>query len=152
MKMFSINNEFSELVNMTLLKQQALTENSDRIQQEMIDWSAKSPNFFQDNKPSERKYTTRRIKSRNFLSNIQYTGINKENFYTENFIFNVYLLGTKNLNPFSLDRKLNDQNKHEMIYMLWKECMPQKNYKHICKEKNFFTLTGKMCSSQRSLK
>ena len=70
MIMFSINNEFSELVNMTLSKQQALTENSDSIQQEMIDRSAKSPNFFQDNKPSERRYTTTRIKSRNFLSNI----------------------------------------------------------------------------------
>ena len=70
MIMFSIKNEFSELVNMTLSKQQALTENSDSIQQEMIDRSAKSPNFFQDNKPPERRYTTTRIKSRNFLSNI----------------------------------------------------------------------------------
>ena len=30
-----------------------------------------------------------------------------------------------------------------MIYMLWKECMPQKFYKHICKEKNFHYLNGK---------
>ena len=50
---------------------------------------------------------------------------------------------TKNLNPFSLDRKLADKNKHEMIYMLWKECMPHKFYQHICKEKNFLYLNGK---------
>ena len=40
-----------------------------KFRQEMIDESAKSPNFFQDNKPSEkaeRKYTITRIKSRNF--------------------------------------------------------------------------------------
>ena len=128
---------------MTLSKQQALTENSDSIQQEMIDRSAKSPDFFQDNKPSERKYTTTRIKSKNFLSNILYVGINKEDFYNENFIFDVYLLVTKNLNPFSIDINLNDQNKHKMIYMLLKECMPQKVYKHICKEKNFLYLNGK---------
>ena len=30
-----------------------------------------------------------------------------------------------------------------MIYMLWKECMPQRFYKHICKEKNFLYLNGK---------
>ena len=30
-----------------------------------------------------------------------------------------------------------------MIYMLWKECMPVKFYKHICKEKNFLYLNGK---------
>ena len=70
---------------------------------------------------SEKKYMTTRIKSRNFLSNITYVGINKKDYYNKNFIFDVYLLLTKNLNPFSLDRKLADKTKHEMIYMLWKE-------------------------------
>ena len=112
----------------------------------MTDKSAKSPDFFWDNKPSEKsewKYTTARIKSSNFLSNISHVGINKEDFYNENFLFDVYLLLTKNLNPFLLNRKLNDNNKHEMIYMLWKECMPQKFYQHICREKKFLYLNGK---------
>ena len=30
-----------------------------------------------------------------------------------------------------------------MIYMLWKECMPTKFYRHICKEKNFLYLNSK---------
>ena len=30
-----------------------------------------------------------------------------------------------------------------MIYMLWKECMPQKFYQHICREKKFLYLNGK---------
>ena len=123
---FSINDQFNELVKVALSERQALTEIAhDNIQQEMTDGSAKSLDFFQDIKPSERKYTTTRIKSRNFLLNISYVEINKEDFYYENFIFDVYLLVEKNINPFSLDRKSNDQNKHEMIYMLWKECMPQ---------------------------
>ena len=107
MSKFSINDQFNKLVKMTLLERQALTENSGSIQQEMTDRSARSPNFFQDNKPSEktgRRYTTTRIKSRNFLSNISYVEINKEDFYNENFIFDDYLLVTKDLNPFSLDR------------------------------------------------
>ena len=140
MTTFSLNDQFNELLKVTLSEQQAVTENGDSIQQEMIDGSAKNPDFFQGNKPSERKYTTTRIKSRNFLSNILYFGINKEDFYNENFFFDVCLLVTKNLNPFSLNRKLNNQKKHEMIYMLWKECMTQKFYKHICKEKNFLYL------------
>ena len=112
----------------------------------MTDRSAKSPDFFWDNKPSEKsewKYTTARIKSSNFLSNISHVGINKEDFYNENFLFDVYLLFTKNLNPFSLNRKLNDNSKHEMIYMLWKECMLQKFYQHICRENFFLYLNGK---------
>ena len=48
--------------------------------------SAKSPDFFQDNNAIKEKTiikpsTTTRIKSRNFLSNISYVGINKEEFY-----------------------------------------------------------------------
>ena len=30
-----------------------------------------------------------------------------------------------------------------MMYMLWKECMPVKFYRHICNEKNFLYLNGK---------
>ena len=64
---------------------------------------------------------TTRIKSRNFFSNITYVGINKEDYYNRNFVFDVYLLLRKNLNLFSLDRKLADKTKHKMIYMLWKK-------------------------------
>ena len=58
-------------------------------------------------------------------------------------MFDIYTLLTKNLNPFSLDQKLNDQNKHEMIYMLWKQCMPADFYKFICLEENYLYLNGK---------
>ena len=111
---------------------------------QLIDESAKSQDFFQDNNVTVgKRYITSRIKSKNFLSNIAYVGINKEDYYNRNFIFDVYLLVTKNLSPFSLDRKLVDKNKHEMIYMLWKECMPVKFCRHICKEKKFLYLNGK---------
>ena len=85
---------------------------------------------------------TTRIKFRNFLSNIANVRINKEGFYNENFIFDFYLLVTQNLNSFSLDRKLTEKDKHGMIYMIWKEHMPQKFQGHICKKKNFLYLNG----------
>ena len=77
------------------------------------------------------------------MSNIANVGINKEEYYNKNFIFDVHLLLTKNLNPFSLDRKLAEKTKHEMIYMIWKEYMPTAFCKHICKGKNFLYLNGK---------
>ena len=70
------------------------------------------------------KYSPTRVKSRNFLSNISYTSINKADFYNENFILDVYILLVKNLNPFSLQRKTSDKLKLEMIYMLWRGCIP----------------------------
>ena len=83
------------------------------------------------------------MKSRNFLSNISYTGINKNNFYNENFILDVYVLLVKNMNPFSLSRKISDKLKHEMVYMLWRECIPSDFYRYICEEKNFVYLNGR---------
>ena len=89
------------------------------------------------------KYSKTRIKSRNFLSNIAYTGINKNDFYNECFILDVYVLIVKNLNPFSLNRKIADKMKHEMVYMLWQECMPTEFYRYICDGDNFVYLNGK---------
>ena len=117
MASFSLNQEFKELVKAALTEKQLIPNNNNNNkseQKDMMDESAKSLAFFQDNKSikkPERKCTTTHIKSRNFLSNIYYVGINKEDFYNENLIFNIYLLMTKNLNPFLLDRKLNDLNK-----------------------------------------
>ena len=49
------------------------------------------------------KYSPTRVKSRNFLSNISYTGISKGDFYNESFILDIFILLVKNLNPFSLE-------------------------------------------------
>ena len=153
MTSINLNQEFDALVKATLAEKQLISNdnknnnNKENNQPEMTEESPKSPNFFQSNKPSnertDRKYTTTRVKSRNFLSNISYVRINKEDFYNQNFTFNIYLFMTKNLNPFLLDRKLNDSNKHEMIYMVWKGCMPAQFYKFMCREVNFLYLNGK---------
>ena len=90
------------------------------------------------------KYSPTRVKSRNFLSNISNTGIiSKGDFYNENFILDVYILLVKNLNPFSLQRKTSDRLKHEVIYMLWRECIPVEFYRYICQGENFKYLNGR---------
>ena len=112
--------------------------------------SAKSPDFFQGNNAIKKKrktnlklYTASKVKTRKYLSSISYAGVTKEDFYSRNFEFDIYVLLTKNLNPFSLDRKLSDQNKNEMIYMLCKECIPADFYKYICKKEHLLYLNGK---------
>ena len=60
------------------------------------------------------KYSPTRVKSRNFLSNISYTGISKGDFYNEYFILDIFILLVKNLNPFSQQRKVSDKLKHDL--------------------------------------
>ena len=88
MRHFSLNRKFQNLVKQTLdsqkqtvvevLKEKETVKNNEE--------SAKNPDLFQDNnvirkKTSIKPYTITRIKSRNFLLNIPYVGISKEDFY-----------------------------------------------------------------------
>ena len=94
------------------------------------------------------KYSPTRIKSRNFLLNILYTAINEKDFYNENFILDIFVLLVKNLNPFSLNRKVSDKIKHEMVYIIWRECIPADFYRYICEEAHFIYLNGRdVCHS-----
>ena len=92
------------------------------------------------------KYLAFRAKSRNFLSSMDFNGITKKYFFDENFIKEVFVLLTKNLNPFTLNQKIKDKTKQEMIYMLWKECIPPKFYKYICNKKIMYILMNKISS------
>ena len=82
------------------------------------------------------------------MSNISYTGINMSDFHNESFILDVYLMLVKNLNPFSLQRKISDKLKHEIAYMLWRECVPLEFYRYICEDENFKYLNGRDVSQQ----
>ena len=88
-------------------------------------------------------YTSSRIKTRNFLSNISYTGVKSEDFANNNFTFDMITLLTKNINPFSLERTITNLKKREIIYMLWDQCIERTFYKHLCENDNFIYLNGK---------
>ena len=122
-------------------------ENSTELSEKSQDFSQQNNKIVNRHKirytATRIKYSPTRIKSRNFLSNISYTGINKNDFYNESFILDVYVLIVKNLNPFSMNRKVADKMKHEMVYMLWRECIPSEFYRYICEEKSFIYLNGK---------
>ena len=52
-------------------------------------------------------------------------------------------MATKNINPFSLERKMFDLKNREMIQMFCEECNEPSFYKHICQPDNFMYLNGK---------
>ena len=90
-------------------------------------------------------YTTTRIKTRNYLSNVAFNGVVQEDPYNRNFVFDISVLITKNLNHFSLKQKVADQNKHKMIYMLWKKWMPVENFLYLNGKNMLHTKTRSGC-------
>ena len=97
------------------------------------------------------KYSATRIKSRKFLSNISCTGVSKNDFYNENFILDAYMLIAKNLNPFSLNKKITDKTNQAMVNMLSEECIPPEFFKYIREEQNFMYLNGSDVNHPRVL-
>ena len=70
-----------QLGTATLSETQQLQDQTDRDEDiKNMGESAKSEDFFDDNATIGRRYTITRIKSRNFLTNIAYVGINKEDY------------------------------------------------------------------------
>ena len=94
-------------------------------------------------KTKAKPYTSSRMKTRNFLSNISYTAVKSDDFVDNNFTFDVITLLTKNINPFLLERKIVDAKNREIIHMLWDECIEKTFYKHICESDNFLYLNSK---------
>ena len=88
-------------------------------------------------------YNTSRIKSQNFLTNISYNGVKEDDLYGRSFVLDIYVLTTKNINPFSLKWKIFDAKNREIIDMFWEDCNKPSFYKHICKPDNFMYLNGK---------
>ena len=84
-------------------------------------------------------YSRSRIKNEKF----SYSGVKKEDFVDNNFTFDMITLLTKNINPFSLERKIVDVKIREIIYMLWDQCIERTFYKHICENDNFIYLNSK---------
>ena len=53
-------------------------------------------------------YNTSRIKLRKVLTNISYNRVKEDDLYDMGFVFHVYILTIKKINPFSLERKISD--------------------------------------------
>ena len=69
--------------------------------------------------------------------------VRKEDLWDKSLVFGVYVLTKKNINPFSLERKIFDVKNKEMINMFWEDCNEPSFYKHICKPDNFLYLNDK---------
>ena len=107
----------------------SLTENTLEQEQKMeedLDF------FFNNNasQPKNRKYKTKQktknkpyntaiFKSRNFLTSKSYNGVKEEDLFDRSFVFDIYVLTTKYINPFSLERKIFDVKDREVTNMFW---------------------------------
>ena len=79
----------------------------------LLDWQIQSK--------KRKQYSNTKIKARNFLTNLSYQRLNKNEHLNVSFVIECFSFITENLNPDSLERQFTYKRNKKYIYMLWKK-------------------------------
>lgn len=91
-------------------------------------------------KPFRSKYSSRKTKARNFLINLSYRLLNKNDHLNVSFVIYCISFITQDLNALSLERKFISQADQQYVYMQWEKCIPNEFYRFICQNISFIAL------------
>ena len=92
------------------------------------------------NKSEINKYSTTKVKARNFLTNVSYNGIKDKDYQNRSFVIDIFTFLILYLNPFYLERKFETNIERDYINLLWYFLMPETLYNFICKNEHVKTL------------
>ena len=84
-----------------------------------------------------KKYSSTKVKARNFLSIASYNRIKKNDYENTSFVIDCFTFLTLYLNPFYLERKFESEIERDFVNVLWSFMMPGTLYNFICKDENF---------------
>ena len=89
---------------------------------------------------NSKNYSPTKVKVQNFLTNISYNRLKNVGFNNASFIIDCYTYILLNLNPFFLERKLDDNIDRDYVLTLWNYLIPCKFYIYICRNDDFIEL------------
>ena len=84
-----------------------------------------------------KKYSSTKVKVRNFLSIVSYNRIKKTDYKNRSFVIDCFSFLLLYLNPFYLERKLESEIERDYVNVLWSFMMPGTLYNFICRDENF---------------
>ena len=99
---------------------------------------------------ARKTYNTTKVKTRNFLTNIDYRRYKKSDFNNGNFVIDVYSFLLQN--PLRVDRKFDNENDRQCVKMLWQKCLLQQFTQYIFLYDNFLALTQMEITYQKANK
>ena len=67
----------------------------------------------------KKRRSNSKMKARNFLTQITYSRIKKDDCTNKELINNVFTLLTQNMNPLSSDKTFLTDKEQELVYILW---------------------------------
>ena len=84
-------------------------------------------------------HSARKIKSRNFLTNISYNQLKQKNYDNQSLLIDSISYILLHYNPINLERKFFEKDDKEFINTLWLKCMP-KEFLDFIRQEYYFKL------------
>ena len=97
---------------------------------------------------ARKTYNTTKVKTRNFLTNIDYRRYKKSDFNNGNFVIDVYSFLLQN--PLMVDRKFDNESDRQCVKMLWQKCLLQQFTQYVFLYDNFLALTQMEITYQKA--
>ena len=112
--------------------------------------------FFQDDNEVQTKtkttikFSNKKVKTRNLLTNVSYRRYKPEDVEKTNFVIDVFSVLTQNLDPTGADRKLEIPLERDYVKMIWESCVPHKFSKFIYQKENFIEISQPHITYQKA--
>ena len=93
-----------------------------------------------DIKKNKKKYSSTKVKARNFLTNASYTGVKNVDHENRSFVIDIFSYLILCFNPYNLDGKFETELEKDYVNILWFHFLPQDFYNFVCQNENIKTL------------
>ena len=79
-------------------------------------------------KKIKKKYSSTKVKARNFLTNISYNGIKNKDYENQTFVIDIFAYLILYFNPYAITGKFETDLERAYINILWTQLLPQSFY------------------------
>ena len=94
-------------------------------------------------KKEKKKYSSTKVKARNFLTNISYNGIKSKDYENRTFVIDIFAYLILYFNPYSIGGKFETEIERSYVNILWSQLLPQSFYLFVSKKDNIQILNKK---------
>ena len=101
-----------------------------------------------DLKKQNKKYSSTKVKARNFLTNISYNGIKNKDYENRSFVIDIFAYLILYFNPYNINGKFETELERSYINILWSMLLPQNFYIFISKKENIQLLNKRNAKFQ----
>ena len=104
--------------------------------------------FLIKERKEKKKYSSTKVKARNFLTNISYNSIKNKDYENKTFVIDIFAYLILYFNPYSINGKFETEIERTYVNILWSQLLPQSFYTFVSKKDNIQILNKKNAKFQ----